>query len=411
MTPREWALRQTRGGPARELGALLPSGWRRGNRAVYPGARPEAVALNVPSPQPGTPVAGGQGRWSKRIVATGDLVLRMDGAGEQYWSFPDLVPGEVLVLPNGSRIWLDPTTGAIVDSNPVGASISALRATTRGEEIMFAAGDRSDAHVAANTQRLHGATSPGLGGDAPYSIAGGPRTLNLSIENSGIEAWVRLLRDNAAPGVTYVFTTRTQRSPRGDLISRSYDVAAMQDGRTTEIAGFDVHMRGGGITEADIVMSQWRISQAGYEQYGAPRLLTQPASRPPGGDVSVDMPRGLRERSGGGNARDQRPAATLTDPLQAAQTARGRLGDLAVRAVVSERTPEGVYEALIDLDTALVHAEHRIAQGPIDDAPIAELNAVLVPIRALTGIRTRFDRLNVADLRALALLLDGIASR
>jgi len=335
----------------------------------------------------------------------------MDSAGEQYWSFPDLVPGEVLVLPNGSRIWIDPSTGAIVDSNPVGASISALRATTRGEEVMFAARDRSDAHVAAGTQRLHGATSPGLGGDAPYSIAGGPRSLNLSIENSGIEAWVRLLRDNAPPGVTYVYTTRTQRSPRGDLISRSYDVAAMEGGRTTEIAGFDVHMRGGGITDADVVMSPWRVSAAGYERYGAPRLRTQPASRPPGGDVSVDMPRGLRIRSGGGDASDATPSPVLTEPLEAAQRTRARLGELTLRADMSERTGAGVSEALIELDTALVGAQERIAHGPMDPRPRAELNAVVTQIDSITRIRTRTDRLSVAELHVMIGLLDRIAPR
>ncbi|MCR6492641.1 DUF4157 domain-containing protein [Cellulomonas sp. P24] len=412
LTPREWALSQTRGAPARRLSGLLPRGWRRGARAVYPGARPRAVALAVESPRPGTPVGDTPLRWRQRVVRTEELRPLMDNAGEQYWSFPDLQPGEVLILPNGSRVWIDPRTGAIVDSNPVGPSISGSRSVTAGEEAMFAAGDRSQAHVDAGTQRLHGATSPGLGGDAPYSIAGGPPRLNLVIENAGIEAWVRNLRDNAPPGVDYVFTTRTLRSPRGDLLSRSYSVAAIEGGRTTPIADFEVRMRGGGLTDADVEVPGWHVHPDGLERYGAPRLRDQPASRPPGGDVSVDIPRSLREAVGGGDARDPRPVSPLTAPLEAAQAARARLGALSERAALSPRTEGDVGERLVELDEALAGAEQRIATGSVvDPTAVEQLNAVVNRINELTRIRSRTDRLSAAELQVLARLLDRIAVR
>ncbi len=408
LTPREWALSQFLGAPARALQALLPPGWRRGARAVFPGGRPAAVALNVESPAPGTPVAGTGLSWKSRVVRTAEIRRRMDNTGEQYWSFPELRPGEVLVLPNGSRIWIDPLTGAIVDSNPVGPPFGRLRKTTRGEEVLFTAAERSPEHAEAGTQRLHGASSPGLGADAPYSIVYGPPRLNLVIENAGIEQWVRALRDNAPPGVQYVYTTRTQRSPRGDLISRSYEVAALEAGQTTPIASFEVRMRGGGLTDADVEVPGWHVFTAGLERYGAPRLLRQPASRPPGGDVSVDIPRSLREAVGGGSASDPRPASPLTAPLQAAQATRARLGALAERADLSGTTPAGASELLFELDDALVRAETRMLQGPVDAESIRQLNAIVTRINEITRIRTRTDRLSTAELRALAQLLDRI---
>ncbi|MGV8845340.1 eCIS core domain-containing protein [Tessaracoccus sp.] len=410
LTPREWALSQTRGGFARRLGDLLARGWRRGMRAVYPGARPRAVALDVPSPAPGTRVQGTSLRWTRRIVRTQELRPVMDAAGETFWSFPDLRAGEVLVLPNGSRIWIDPATGAIVDSNPVGPSISSQRGVTRGEEVMFAAGDRSQAHVDAGTQRLHGATSPGLGGDAPYSIVGGPRSLNLVIENAGIEAWVRALRTNAPPGVDYVFTTRTQGSVRGDLLSRSYSVGALEGGRFTPIADFEVRMRGGGITDADVDVPGWHVHPDGMERYGAPRLTTQPASRPPGGDVSVAMPDSLSRAVGGGTAADPRVVSSVTDPLEGAQQARARLGGLAERMLTTAAGPVELGERLFELDAALAGAETRIAHRPtVDPQALADLGAVVAHINEITRIRTRSDRIDLVKLGLLTRMLNGIA--
>jgi hypothetical protein len=412
LAPREWALSQTRGGPRRLLDALLPSGWRGSGRTVYPGARPEAVALDVGAPRPGTPVGDTGQRWTQRIVRTEELFLRVDPAGDQYWSFPDLRPGEVLVLPNGSRVWLDPQTGEIVDVNPVGPSLGRRgRRVTRGQDAIFGAEDLSQEHVDAGTQRLHGATSPGLGGDAPYSIAAGPPGLNLVLENAGIEQWVRNLRDNAPPGVVYVFTTRTKRSPRGDLLHRSYQIDALEGGQTTQIASFDIGMRGRGITDADIDVEGWHYDAGALEKYGSPILRAQPKSAPPGGGVRVDIPRTLRELAGGGDARDPKPVSPLTEPLQQAQEARARLGDLAMRAEQSPRTAGGVGEALFELDDAMIRAEERLAAGSLDPQSVQQLAAVSTRINQLARIRTRTDRLQVGELVALARILDRIGAR
>jgi Domain of unknown function (DUF4157) len=410
LTPREWALRVTRGQLAKALNRLLPSGWRRGQRAIYPGGRPDAVALDVASPQPGTPVAGTSKKWSRRVVRTEDLTPRMDNAGERYWLFPDLRPGEVLVLPNGSRVWIDPVTGEIVDRAPVGPSISSERASTRGEEIMFAASDRSPEHEAAKTERAHGATQPGMGGDAPYSIAGAPRKLNQGFERSGIEMWVRRLGHNAEPGVTYVYTTRTRRSARGDLLSRRYEVAALDGGKSTTIASFDIEMRGGGITDADVELTGWDVNAAAMDRYGAPEMKKQPKSKPPGGDVSAHIPPELAEWvRGGAEGKEPRVRSPLTPELEAAQQARARLGDLAMRAGTSGHADPGTQRAMAELDDALLGATERVSGGPADAEASQQLAALVRQINELARIRTRFDRLTVEKLTGLTEMLNQIA--
>ena len=55
------------------LNALLPAGWRRVQRAVYPAARPDAVSLPVAAPAPGSRVEGTGLRWQHRLVRTEEL--------------------------------------------------------------------------------------------------------------------------------------------------------------------------------------------------------------------------------------------------------------------------------------------------------------------------------------------------
>ncbi len=340
-------------------------------------------------------------------MRTDELTLRMDSSGEQHWSFPDLQPGEVLVLPNGSRIWIDPTTGAIVDRNPVGASISPMRGMTRGEEVMFAAGERSPEHVAAGTQRLHGATSPGLGGDAPYSIAGGPPALNLRIENSGIEAWVRTLRDNAPPGVQYVFETRTIRSASQDLISRSYQVTALENGRETRIASFEVQMRNGGITDADVTLTNVEVNAPGYERYGSP-LLRNPRL----GETRVGPPRALEGYVGRGNdARPARPVAEVDELGEAVQDARADLGRLALQAGASGRGGVDTVNLLSDLEDALTGAADRVSDLPVGAPERSALLGLTQKIEILGRLRTRTETLRPGHLAALIALANGIAPR
>ena len=102
----------------------------------------------------------------------------------------------------------------------------------------------SEAYRAAGTERAHGAGSPGLGFDAPYGVAHAVRRINQWLENRGVEQWVRNLRDNAEPGVEYLWTTRTKKSGQ-TLANREYTISAVVDGQIIELYVFETSVPAG----------------------------------------------------------------------------------------------------------------------------------------------------------------------
>jgi Annexin len=273
--------------------------------APYPGARPELIDRPTAAPRKDSLHPEG-GVWKEKVVGLDSLVRAVDADGA-YWTFPELVDGEVLILPSGTRVWRDPGTKMIIEEHPVGMSVSSQRSRTRGEDVLFLPEDVGP--EAAGMQRLHGAASPGLGFDSPYSIARGTPEVNLAIENSGIELWVRRLRTNAPEGVQYVFTTGTSRTARGDLTGRTYKVSAIVDGNLVDMVSFRLD-----VGPPPVVKLDSRPSLALVE-FGFPPL--KPKSPDPSGATPrpVDMPEGIRRRLGF----DDRPGPKRTVPPEKAR--------------------------------------------------------------------------------------------
>jgi hypothetical protein len=173
----------------------------------------------------------------------------------------------------------------IIEEHPVGPSVSSQRGRTRGEDVLFLPEDVGPS--AAGIQRLHGAASPGLGFDSPYSIARGSKEINLAIENAGIELWVRRLRSNAPTGVQYVFTTGTARTAMGDLTGRTYNVSAIVDGRLVDMASFRVDI--GPPAKVELTSTP----TAALVELGFPPL--KPKTPTPSGALPrpIDLPKGL----------------------------------------------------------------------------------------------------------------------
>jgi hypothetical protein len=206
----------------------------------YPGARTGLEDKPTRAPREGGPVRGRPAeRWKVETKHRGDITLELDAEG-LYWKFPVLEEGVVLHFPEyGYRVWKEPGTHAIVEELIVGPSVSGSRGYTRGEDVIFSAAEMGEAYRKAGTQRAHGAGAPGLGFDAPYGIAHAIERINGWLENNGVETWVRTLRDNAEPGVEYVWTTSTQK--RGQkLAQRQYTISAIADGQVHELYTFDL---------------------------------------------------------------------------------------------------------------------------------------------------------------------------
>jgi hypothetical protein len=383
MEPIQWALHQTRGAAADYLNQAMETGWRAIRRERYPGYNPAMIERPTAAPRAGSSL--GEGRvWTEKRVQIDDLRPDVDATGDPFWTFPDLVEGEVLVLPSGTRVWREPGTGFVIEEHPVAASVSARRTMTAGEEVMHPAADVGPR--AAGTQRLHGAASPGLGFDSTYSIARGAEEVNQAIENAGIELWVRRLRDNAPDGVQYIFTTGTRRSGAGDLLERTYGVGVLSPDGIVDLASFRV------VVGDTAQVSVESVSAEAMLKYGMPALKEQSAKLAPGVVQRVDIPPGLRGRLGfeAGTAAGGEVAPELTGALATSKTVREGLDRLYLNLAMQERTAllGEIEDAVADLERAQIWLQHAAPSDP----GIRELTQALDELAAaVRGRRTGID--------------------
>ena len=120
-------------------------------------------------------------------------------------------------------------------------------------------------------------------------------------------------------------------------------------------------MRGGGITDADVTIPHWETRE-GFARYGSP-----PLRAPRAGETHVGPPESLALTLGrGSDTPHSRLVPPMTEALEAAQQARGRLGALTERADLSGRTQPGVSGAAIELTTPLQarRSGSRPVRGP-----------------------------------------------
>lgn len=377
MDPLGWAKYATRGDAADYLAEVLGSDWRAARQAQYPGYHPELIERATAAPTAGTAITPGGTVWTERRVPIGDIQYAIDEIGEPYWTFPDLQDGQVLVLPSGTRVWRDPHTGMIWEEHPVSASVSAKRALTAGESVIPSAGEMGPSQ--AGSQRAHGAASPGLGFDSPYSVARTPPAVNLSIENAGIELWVRNLRNNAAPGVQYLFTTGTARQS-GSLTERIYKVSASSGGKIYELVTFRVTVDPAGTVAGPEILS---VSEEPMSVFGTPK--------------NVDLPPSFRQRLGFEirAAAQAKIAPELSAVAERNQLMGTRLGDLYVRMAT-----QGNRAQLLEIEQAqdaVAQAEVFLSSAAPSDPRIGQLDAELRDLAQRVGKwqrRADTDRLN-----------------
>ncbi len=235
---------------------------------------------------------------------------------------------------------------------------------------------------AAGMQRLHGAASPGLGFDSPYSIARGSPEVNLAIENSGIELWVRRLRSNAPQGVQYVFTTATGRTPRGDLTGRTYKVSAIVDGSLVDLASFRLDLGPPPLVRLESAPS------LALAELGFPPLHQQPPLLSGGQPRRVDMPAGIRERLGFKVRRDPRltPPPEVSRPLDLSQRVREALERISDRRVMGGHPTD----ALDDLQALLQRLDDWLGHAAPSDPRVRVVTEALEDLqRAVHGRRSK----------------------
>jgi hypothetical protein len=87
---------------------------------------------------------------------------------------------------------------------------------------------------------LHGA---GLGVESPFGIGLVPREVNQTLQNRGIEAWMRRLRDALPPGAELIYSTDVSWHQSSSRHSRiGYKLEIVIQGRRVPFADFAIHI-------------------------------------------------------------------------------------------------------------------------------------------------------------------------
>ena len=365
LEPLEWAKFVTQGKAAKYLNETLGDGWRAARRAEYPGSRPQLIDRPTAAPAEGSLDPNNGKRWTHRRVQVSEIKPEVDALGEPWWTFPDLVDNEVLILPSGTRVWRHPVSRAILEEHPLSGSVSGARSRTAGESTIPSAIDMGPAHQKGKTERAHGAASPGLGFDSPYSVAHAPQEVNQVLENNGIERYLRQLRDNAPDGVTYLSTTVTSKTGL-NLRERVYRIDAVKDGRINPMFEFKITVEGT-VDKPKVRFATDEVTVfSGADTFGAPTVKGLPAGSPP---TSVDMPAVLKAKLGSAaGPRATNPASVVTPVLEKSQAMRARLDDLLEAQVTAKKLDKGWLDAQARLVEELDAAEAKLLAAQVDAA-------------------------------------------
>ncbi|NMO55178.1 hypothetical protein HH310_28835 [Actinoplanes sp. TBRC 11911] len=353
----------------------------------YPGARPGLADKPTNAPREGAPVLGRTGKvWGERKVRRGEITLEIDADG-LYWKFPDIPDDTVLHFEEfGYRVWKE-ADGAIVEELLVGPSVSSTRRLTRGEEVIFRAAEMGEAYEKAGTQRAHGAGSPGLGFDAVYGVVHAIARINNWLENHGVEAWVRRLRDNAPPGVEYVWTTRTRKSGQS-LADRQYHISAVAEGKVHDLYTIDLTVPEGPPDPNGPI--NVKVTGVGPEilQYGSPPTRKSleaweaaPANEKPPIDY-VEPPDPLKEALG--HRTGPEPVRATNVAVARAQNALKRLTRVLDTTILKRTYDQNpAWNKAIDAVTEAVgRIDRQLATRPADPALLGQIDAAI----------TAFDR-------------------
>jgi hypothetical protein len=356
--------------------------------ALYPGIRPELAARPSAAPLEGMPVGVTGQKWTVRNVKP-EEIKQVTVKGETYWEFPELQVGEVLVFPSGYRVWKQPG-GAIVEETLVTTSVSGSRSLTRGEGVLHPARDMGPEHVAAGTQRSHGAGAPGLGFDAPYGVAHAPKQVNLVLENMGLEQFMRDLRDNASDGVQYLYRTTTYKAG-SNLTERVYRISAAVDNEVHDMYEFAIRMKpGAGLGDEAVEFVQDEVEAfSGATRYGANINPPKPLRR-----AMERVDRGAKEVADKLVVGTGEKVESLLSTVEQVERRIAAKGDVA-----------GM-EALNELTERLQQAEDMVKHGAVDRGRFEALSEVVSKFNKRAARWS--DKVSTEDIKAFLKQLNSL---
>lgn len=199
-----------------------------------------------------------EGMWlrlsrAQRTEKTPNPPVRYDA------SVPPHIPGQprrIYQFGDGElRVWRGtPTTdepaGRLIQSSLVGPG----RERAGMEDNMFSQGESyertASTPIGPQAAGYHGTAlerghlhGPGLGVESPFGIGLVPREVNQTLQNRGIEGWMRRLRDALPPGAELIYSTDVSWHPTSNRHSRiGYRLDIVLQGRRVPFAEFAIHI-------------------------------------------------------------------------------------------------------------------------------------------------------------------------
>ena len=212
------------------------------------------------------------------------LEVSADEATANYYkTTASTVPGPPVVLefPDGSRIWRDTAGGPIRHEATLGKSVG--RAGM--ERDIYTAAEHGNLPPGPKYQRAH-SLGQGTGFESPYGVFYAPEAVNQTLQNHGIEAYMRDLAATARPGETFrVLTKTTTHSGAKQTLRMStidYTIVRAAGGQVEEVATYSIRVTSSAkhplVTAGALRFSPTAAGQAISGRVPLPDVLTKPFS-------------------------------------------------------------------------------------------------------------------------------------
>ena len=187
-------------------------------------------------------------------------------------------PSTVLEFPDGTRVWRDSVAGPIRHESTLGPG----EGRAGMERGMYTATEHGNLPAGPRYQRAH-SIGQGTGFESPYGILYAPEYVNQTLQNHGIEAYLRDVAASAAPGETFRIVTTTRPHPRAlRLASVDYTLIRINGGIAEEVATYSIQVGNSAehpvVTAGALRFAPTPAGQALAARVPIPPILTGPAS-------------------------------------------------------------------------------------------------------------------------------------
>jgi hypothetical protein len=208
---------------------------------VAAAARHDADAATQAQPAPPSGAAQTQAMGVSSNVPPGSFILHVSldpSATNYYGRIADTVgqPPTVIEFPDGTRAWRDEVGGPIRHESNLILSLG----RAHSERKHYTAPEHGNLPAGPNYQRAH-SLGQSTGFESPYAIYYAPEYVNQTLQNHGIETYMRNLVAHQQAGESLRVITETQAHPLSRRLSNiSYRIEVVIGGKPYGIAEYTI---------------------------------------------------------------------------------------------------------------------------------------------------------------------------